>query len=90
MTHLTLNDALVKRIRKIGGQVQAIERALLGEADCAKTLHLVAATRGALNGLLDEIIQEHIREHVAHPELSANSRRVGAEQLIEAIRRYAR
>ena len=39
-------DELLKRVKRIAGQVQAIERALEGEADCAKALHLVAATRG--------------------------------------------
>lgn len=90
MGHLTSKEPLVKRIRKIAGQVQAIERSLIGDADCAKTLHLVAATRGAINGLLNEIIEEHIREHVAHSDLSAESRREGAEQLMAAIRLYAK
>lgn len=90
MGHLVSNDGLVKRIRRIAGQVQAIERSLTGDADCAKTLHLVAATRGAINGLLDEIIREHVREHVAHPDLDAKARREGADQLLAAIRRYAK
>ena len=91
MAHLaSQKDALIKRVRRIGGQIQAIERALAGDADCAKTLHLVAATRGALNGLLDEIIEEHIREHIARPDLEAESRLMGADELIAAIRRYAK
>ena len=83
-------DALILRVRKITGQLQAVERALAADSDCAKTLHLVAAARGALNGLLDEIIEEHIREHVARPDLGAETRRIGADQLIAAIRRYAK
>lgn len=91
MGHMASNkDALVLRVRRIAGQVRAVERALTGDADCAKTLHLVAATRGAINGLLDEIIEEHIREHVAHPNLDAESRRLGADELIAAIHRYAK
>ncbi len=83
-------DALIQRVRKITGQLQAVERALAADADCTKTLHLVAAARGALNGLLDQIIEEHIREHVAHPDLDDEARRIGADQLIAAIRRYAK
>lgn len=91
MGHLaSQKDALVKRVRRIAGQLQAVERAVVDDVDCATTLHLVAATRGAINGLLDEIIAEHIREHVAHPNLDAKSRRAGADQLIAAIRRYAK
>ena len=55
-----------------------------------KTLHLVAATRGAINGLMEEIIEDHAREHVANPALSEEERNKGVEELLEAIRRYAK
>lgn len=91
MSHMKASkDDLLKRVKRIAGQVQAIERALEEEADCAKTLHLVAATRGALNGLLEEIVEEHAREHVARPGLSDEERAEGVEQLLEAIRRYGK
>ncbi|MDR6235848.1 metal/formaldehyde-sensitive transcriptional repressor [Pseudomonas oryzihabitans] len=91
MSHMKASkDDLLKRVKRIAGQVQAIERALEEDADCAKTLHLVAATRGALNGLLEEIVEEHAREHVARPGLSDEERAEGVEQLLEAIRRYGK
>jgi DNA-binding FrmR family transcriptional regulator len=91
MAHLaTSNDALLHRVRRIAGQVGAVERALAGEQDCATTLHLVAAVRGALNGLMDEIVEAHAREHVAHPDLSDAERQEGLEQLLAAIRRYSK
>lgn len=87
--HGQKND-LLKRVRRIAGQVQAIERALESDADCAKTLHLVAATRGAMNGLMDEIIEAHAHAHVANPELSDEERAKGVDELLEAIRRYSK
>lgn len=91
MGHLSSNrDALLKRVKRIAGQIQALERALESEADCAKTLHLVAAARGAINGLMDEIIEDHARAHVADPSLSDEERSKGIEELLEAIRRYSR
>lgn len=91
MGHLTEgNDELLKRVRRIAGQVTAIEKALAAGTDCTTTLHLVAATRGAINGLMDEIIEEHVRAHVAHPDLPAEERATGAEELIAVIRRYAK
>ena len=91
MGHLTsFDDALLKRVRRIAGQVAAIERAIVAADDCATTLHLVAGVRGAINGLMDEIIEAHVREHVARPDLPDAERAEGAEQLITAIRRYAR
>ncbi len=91
MSHIkTGKDDLLKRVKRIAGQIQAVERALEAEDDCAKTLHLVAATRGAINGLMDEIIEAHAREHVAKPGLSDAERAEGVEELIEAIRRYTK
>lgn len=91
MGHLTEgSDKLLKRVRRIAGQVTAIEKALTANADCTTTLHLVAAARGAMNGLMDEIIEEHVRAHVADPDLTAEDRAAGADELIAVIRRYAK
>jgi DNA-binding FrmR family transcriptional regulator len=91
MSHTKVGkEALLQRVKRIAGQVQAIERALEGDADCAKTLHLVAATRGAMNGLLDEIIEDHAWEHVAKAGLSDEERVQGTRELLEAIRRYGK
>lgn len=91
MAHLAKqNDALLARVRRIAGQVSAIERALTTADDCTTTLHLVAGVRGAINGLMDEIIQAHVLEHVAHPDLTDADRKAGAAELIEAIRRYSK
>jgi DNA-binding FrmR family transcriptional regulator len=91
MSHLhgTKSD-LVARVRRIAGQVAAVERELDAEASCAKVLHLVAAVRGAVNGLLDEIIAEHLVAHVARPDLTDEERARGADELLAVIRRYAR
>ncbi|MCC8394710.1 metal/formaldehyde-sensitive transcriptional repressor [Paraburkholderia sp. MMS20-SJTR3] len=91
MSHLSVQkDDLLKRVRRIAGQVQAIERSLESDADCEKVLHLVAATRGAMNGLLDEIVEAHALEHVAHPDLTASQRKQGVDALLAAIRRYSK
>ncbi len=88
MSHLSDDQALVKRVRRIAGQLGALERSLVEGADCADTLHLAAAVRGAMNGLMDKIIEAHAREHVAAPGLSDAAREKGADELIAAIRRY--
>jgi DNA-binding FrmR family transcriptional regulator len=91
MSHLHSDDgALLKRVRRIAGQVGAIERALEADAECAKVLHLVAAVRGAVNGLLDEIIADHLEAHVAKPGLCDAERAAGAKELLAVIRRYSR
>ena len=91
MAHLSgSNSDLIARVRRIGGQVAAVERSLKDNADCATTLHLVAAVRGAVNGLLDEIIAEHLEAHVARAGLTDEERQEGAEELLAAIRRYVK
>jgi FrmR/RcnR family transcriptional regulator, repressor of frmRAB operon len=91
MAHLSDSNAdLIARVRRIGGQVAAVERSLTDNADCATTLHLVAAVRGAVSGLLDEIIAEHLEAHVARAGLTDDQRHEGAQELLAAIRRYAK
>ncbi|MBU0554607.1 MAG: metal/formaldehyde-sensitive transcriptional repressor [Alphaproteobacteria bacterium] len=91
MSHLLeINPQLLARVRRIGGQVGAVERALESDKSCTEILHLVAAVRGAVNGLLDEIIAEHLEAHVARPGLSDEERQQGADELLAVIRRYAK
>ncbi|MCC8427590.1 metal/formaldehyde-sensitive transcriptional repressor [Reyranella aquatilis] len=91
MAHLsTDNTALLARVRRLQGQLKAIERALAAGEECSTTLHLVAGVRGAVGGLMDEILQEHLRAHVAHPDLTDAERAEGAKALIDAMRRYAK
>jgi DNA-binding FrmR family transcriptional regulator len=80
---------LLNRVRRLRGQVDAIERALEVDADCADVLQLIAATRGAINGLMGVVIEDHIREHVASPLIESEAERMrGADELIGVIRTY--
>jgi len=54
------NDKLIKRVRRLKGQLEGVERMLGEEADCYEILQRVAACRGAFNGLTRELIHEHI------------------------------
>ncbi len=91
MAHTTANKAqLIARVRRIAGQLAAIERAIEGEAGCSAVLHQVAGVRGAIGGLMDEIVEDHVREHLARPGLDDADRANAAEELIAVIRRYAK
>jgi DNA-binding FrmR family transcriptional regulator len=79
---------LLARVRRIRGQVEAIERALESETGCAEVLHLVAAVRGATNGLMAELIEDHIHEHVVSPERSKDERDAAVDELIDVVRAY--
>ena len=52
MTHtIREKQKLLARVRRIRGQVEAIERALDDEAGCEQVMHLIAGVRGATAGL---------------------------------------
>jgi DNA-binding FrmR family transcriptional regulator len=84
------NAALLMRVKRIAGQIEAIERALSSGSECADVLHQVAGVRGAVNGLMDEIFEAHLKDHVARPGLSDEERSRGAEELSTVLRRYAK
>ena len=80
---------LLARVRRIKGQVEAIERALEAELGCADVLMLVASVRGAVNGLTVELMEDHIRNHVVDPAHEPDPDRAkGAAELIDVVRTY--
>jgi DNA-binding FrmR family transcriptional regulator len=88
VSHTTIEKAkLIGRVRRVRGQIEALERAIEDEKGCATVLHLIVAARGAINGLMAEVIEDHIRLHVAEPAKDAERQR-GAEELIEAVQSY--
>ena len=53
MSHTTREKTkLLNRVRRIRGQMEAVERALEEERGCAEVLQLIAGVRGAINGLM--------------------------------------
>ena len=51
-------------MRRIRGQVEAIERALDGETGCEQIMHQIAGVRGAMAGLMAEVVEDHVRTHL--------------------------
>ncbi len=90
MAH-TKNDKerLIGRIRRIKGQVEALERAVDEERDCSSVLQLIAAARGAISGLMAEVVEGHIRHHVLDPDTKPASEQAdAAEELIDVLKTY--
>jgi DNA-binding FrmR family transcriptional regulator len=82
-------EKLLNRVRRVRGQVEALERAIDEEKGCGDVLHLIVAARGAMNSLMAEIIEDHIRMHVVDPASERNSARAkGAEELIDIVQAY--
>ncbi len=80
---------LLVRLRRIKGQLDAVERALDSNADCAAILQQATACRGALDGFIAEVIEDHILEHVVDPNAPRDDPRSrAAEELIEIVHSY--
>jgi DNA-binding FrmR family transcriptional regulator len=75
---------LLNRIRRIKGQVEAIERALEGEVGCADVLQRITSCRGAMNGLLAEVVEEHVKTHFSGTPANIEA----SEQLLEVVHSY--
>jgi len=91
LSHTSKNkEKMLSRVRRIKGQVEAIERALAGEEnECEEILQLVASCRGALNGLMAELIEGHLRFHVLDPaQKTRPAQQAAADDLIAVVKRY--
>jgi DNA-binding FrmR family transcriptional regulator len=76
--------ALLKRTRRLKGQVEAVERAIAEGIECDDVLQQLAAVRGATNALMIEVLEGHAREHLG-------TRAPGElDVLLTVIRRYLR
>lgn len=90
MAHIAGDKAMLARVRRLGGQVAALERALVAGEDCAAVLQQLAAVRGALNGLTVQVLDAHMRNHVAAPGLSDARRAAEVETVAALLRSYLR
>ncbi len=92
MAHTVRNkDKLIRRVQRLIGQVEAIERALAEEQECGDIMVRITTARGALDSLMAEVVEGHIREHMVDPgrrPTAAETR--AADELIDVVRRYVR
>jgi DNA-binding FrmR family transcriptional regulator len=80
---------LLHRVRRIRGQLNAIEKALLSEHECSTILLTVAACRGAMDSLMAEIIGDHIQFHILDSEHKPTAeQKKAAKEIISVVRRY--
>jgi DNA-binding FrmR family transcriptional regulator len=80
---------LLNRVRRIKGQVGAVEKALDQEAECSDVLHNIAACRGAMDALMAEVIEGHIRYHILGENgIATDEQTRAADDLVSALRAY--
>jgi DNA-binding FrmR family transcriptional regulator len=82
---------LLNRVRRIRGQVDAVEKALEAEDDCAPIIQTIAAARGALNALMAELLEGHVREHLIDARRKPSDAQLeAADVLVDVVRSYLR
>jgi DNA-binding FrmR family transcriptional regulator len=79
---------LLSRIKRMAGQITAVERSVTDGNECADILMLLAAIRGGVNSLMAEILEDHIRLHITHPDRGKESNEELTEDLIGLVRAY--
>jgi DNA-binding FrmR family transcriptional regulator len=83
------NQKLLARVRRLRGQMEAVERALEAEAGCDQVMHLLAGARGAMAGLMAEVVEDHVLTHLVDAERHPGALdRDAAERLLEIVRTY--
>jgi DNA-binding FrmR family transcriptional regulator len=90
MSHVAHEKAkLLNRLKRMRGQIEAMERAVDADNECATVLQQATACRGALDGFIAEVIEDHIREHMVDPKLGRDSpQALAAEELIDVVHQY--
>lgn len=80
---------LLHRLKRMRGQIEAIERLVESDSECARVLQQATACRGALDGFIGEVIEDHIREHLVDPDAPRSDPRVqAAEELVAIVHSY--
>ena len=75
---------ILTRVRRIRGQVDALERALESGEPCLAILQQIAAVRGASNGLMGEMVEIHLKDELVNGETTSDQRAVSTSARISA------
>jgi len=79
---------VLTRVRRIRGQIDALERSLEGDAECRAILQQIAAVRGAANGLMAEVLESHIRGNFDRNDCYSREVSQSVDDTIELVRAY--
>jgi FrmR/RcnR family transcriptional regulator, repressor of frmRAB operon len=81
---------VLTRIRRLRGQVDALERALEAGAECASILQQIAAARGAVNGLMACVLESHLREEFSNATNCNDGANASINGVVNLVRTYLR
>ena len=79
---------VLARIRRVRGQLDALETALTEGAECGPVLQQIAAMRGAVNGLMAGVLESHLREEFTALDDTTEAQKSSIDEVISLIRTY--
>lgn len=79
---------VLARVRRVRGQLDALERALEEGTDCGPVLQQIAAIRGAVNGLMAGVLESHLREEFVHLGAAGVASQKSIDEVISLVRSY--
>ncbi len=80
-------DAQKVRVRRIVGQMNAIERMLDEDRDCSEILMQLVSARKAIKSLAENLIHSHMRHCIEHAHSPAEGRKQ-LQELLVVLERY--
>lgn len=79
---------VLARVRRVRGQLDALEMALEKGAECGPVLQQIAAMRGAVNGLMAGVLESHLREEFTGLVETTEAQRASIDEVISLVRTY--
>jgi DNA-binding FrmR family transcriptional regulator len=80
------NQRISARLRRIQGQIAALERSLAEEPEFTVLLQRAAAARGAMSGLIADLMEERLRSLQAIAE--SDEARAEVSEMIDIVHAY--
>lgn len=72
---------LLVRVKKIKGQLNALERVIDEDRECVDIFQQTTAIRGSINSLMTSILEEHIKQHL----IQANNKEKREEEVTNLL-----
>jgi DNA-binding FrmR family transcriptional regulator len=78
-------ERLIKRLRRIEGQVRGLCGMVENDRDCMEVLRQVASVSGALRGVWTQVVGDHLRGCISKAVLDKDSEERLIDELIEHL-----
>lgn len=89
MEEITNKDSILKRLRRVEGQVKGIQKMIDNEKNCGDILIQIAASRAALNKVGGLILENHMKDCLKE-YLNNNDNDKDIDQLIDIMIKYTK